>query len=95
MHFTPRRSLCGIAALLVFAGMAHAQDDQAPAAIADPAELAFEQGRWEEAIAEYREILAAYPEDRLSFLRIAQAQRELKRHDEALTHLKHAGMTDF
>jgi hypothetical protein len=71
-------------------GAAFAQDDQAPAAFADPAELAFEQGRWEEAIVEYREILAAYPEDRLSLLRIAQAQRELKRHDEALATLESA-----
>jgi hypothetical protein len=58
--------------------------------VADPAELAFEEGRWEDAIAEYREILAAYPEDRLSLLRIAQAQRELKRHDEALATLEQA-----
>jgi tetratricopeptide (TPR) repeat protein len=60
------------------------------APVADPAELAFEQGRWEDAIAEYREILAAYPEDRLSLLRIAQAQRELGRHDDALATLETA-----
>ncbi len=29
-----------------------------PSAVADPAELAFEQGRWEDAIREYRAILA-------------------------------------
>jgi hypothetical protein len=72
------------------AGALHAQDDQAPTVVADPAELAFEQGRWEDAIGEYREILAAYPEDRLSLLRIAQAQRELKRHDDALATLETA-----
>jgi hypothetical protein len=65
-----------------------AADAEAP--VADPAELAFEQGRWEDAITEYREILAAYPEDRLSLLRIAQAQRELGRHDEALATLETA-----
>jgi hypothetical protein len=65
-------------------------DEAGVAAVADPAELAFEQGRWEEAISEYREILAAYPEDRLSLLRIAQAQRELRRHDEALATLEQA-----
>jgi hypothetical protein len=65
-------------------------EGQAPDAIADPAELAFEQKRWDDAIAEYREILAAYPEDRLSMLRIAQAQRELKRHDDALATLETA-----
>jgi len=72
---------------------AFAQDAAAesePAAVADPAELAFEQGRWEDAISEYREILAAYPEDRLSLLRIAQAQRELGRYDEALATLEQA-----
>ncbi len=81
----------------VFAWTALAQDGpegeaagQAPNAIADPAELAFEQGRWEDAIVEYREILAAYPEDRLSLLRIAQAQRELKRYDQALSTLEQA-----
>jgi hypothetical protein len=68
----------------------HAQDEQAPTPVADPAELAFEQGRWENAIDEYREILAAYPEDRLSLLRIAQAQRELERHDDALATLETA-----
>ena len=70
--------------------MLHAQEGQAPTPLADPAELAFEEGRWDDAIAEYREILAAYPEDRLSLLRIAQAQRELKRHDDALATLEDA-----
>ena len=68
----------------------HAQEGQAPTPVADPAELAFEEGRWEDAIGEYREILATYPEDRLSLLRIAQAQRELKRHDDALATLETA-----
>jgi hypothetical protein len=72
------------------AGVLGAQEDQAPTPVADPAELAFEEGRWDDAIAEYREILAAYPEDRLSLLRIAQAQRELKRHDDALATLETA-----
>ena len=63
---------------------------QAAAPIADPAELAFEEARWEDAIAEYREILVAYPEDRLSLLRIAQAQRELRRHEDALATLEAA-----
>ena len=83
------RSLAVFAALAV-GGAALSQEGQAPAAFADPAELAFEQGRWEEAISEYREILAAYPEDRLSLLRIAQAQRELKRYDDALATLEDA-----
>jgi len=61
-----------------------------PPVVAEPAELAFEQGRWEEAIREYREILAAYPADRLSLLRIAQAQRELRRYDDALATLEQA-----
>jgi hypothetical protein len=92
----------GFLASLLVAGAAFAQEGQAPVAFAEPAELAFEQGRWQEAIAEYREILAAYPEDRLSWLRIAQAQRELKRHEEALATLEQArtanapeAMTDF
>ena len=72
------------------AGPPQAPAAEAPTPVADPAELAFEQRRWEDAIAEYREILAAYPEDRLSLLRIAQAQRELRRHDDALATLEQA-----
>jgi hypothetical protein len=83
------RSILIVYALAVSAALG-AQENQAPTPVADPAELAFEQGRWEDAIGEYREILAAYPEDRLSLLRIAQAQRELKRHDEALATLETA-----
>jgi hypothetical protein len=79
-----------VAASWFAVGAVHAQEGQAPAPAAEPAELAFEQGRWEDAIGEYREILAAYPEDRLSLLRIAQAQRELKRHDDALATLETA-----
>ena len=76
--------------ILTLAGAAAAQEGQAPVPSADPAELAFEEGRWGDAIEEYREILAEYPEDRLSLLRIAQAQRELKRHDDALATLESA-----
>ena len=79
-----------VLAALVIGANALSQEGQAPAAFADPAELAFEQARWEDAINEYREILAAYPEDRLSLLRIAQAQRELKRYDNALATLEDA-----
>lgn len=55
---------------------------------ADPASLAFEQERWEDVITEYRKILEGYPEDRLSHLRIAQAERELGRHEQALERLE-------
>jgi hypothetical protein len=58
--------------------------------IADPGSLAFEEGRWEDVIREYRIILDAYPEDRLSRLRIAQAERELGRYEAALETLDEA-----
>jgi hypothetical protein len=82
-----------LVAALLWVGRGVAQEaaqtaEESP--VADPAELAFEQGRWDDAITEYREILAAYPEDRLSLLRIAQAQRELRRHDDALGTLEDA-----
>lgn len=82
----------GFVALLVVLAPARAQDeaDEETASVADPAELAFEEARWEDAIEEYREILVAYPEDRLSLLRIAQAQRELQRYDDALATLESA-----
>lgn len=62
--------------------------------VADPAQLAFEEERWADAIGEYREILAEYPEDRLSWLRIAQAERELGRFDAALATLERAVSND-
>jgi tetratricopeptide (TPR) repeat protein len=75
---------------LVFAAYAQDAPDPPGSAIADPADLAFEEGRWLDAIAEYRRILDRSPEDRLSLLRIAQAQRELKRHADALETLEEA-----
>jgi tetratricopeptide (TPR) repeat protein len=82
----------GLLAGLGLVGTAQAQsgDEGDGGAIADPADLAFEQGRWQDAIGEYRQILAERPDDRLSLLRIAQAQRELKRYDEALATLEQA-----
>ncbi len=67
----------------------------------DPASQAFEQGRWADAIAAFqRQIDAAGgavadPEEGdfrlgLSLLRIAQAERELGRHDDALRTLRRA-----
>ena len=77
------RCLAALAALTM-SGAAFSQEGQAPAAFADPAELAFEQGRWEEAISEYREILAAYPdlqaediEEALRYAAEAVREREL------------------
>lgn len=58
--------------------------------VAEPAQRAFEEGRWEDAIDEYREILDEFPEDRLSWLRIAQAERELERYEAALASLERA-----
>jgi hypothetical protein len=58
--------------------------------IADPGTLAFEEGRWEDVITEYRAILEASPEDRMSRLRIAQAERELGRNEAALAMLEEA-----
>jgi len=75
-----------IAALMLFAGIGAAQDQP----LSEPAQIAFEEGRWADAIVEYREILDAYPEDRLSWLRIAQAERELGRFEAALESLDRA-----
>ena len=79
--------MMALAALMTLAAAAAAAQE---APVADPGTLAFEEGRWEDVIAEYRAILAASPDDRLSRLRIAQAQRELGRHDEALETLEQA-----
>jgi hypothetical protein len=64
--------------------------DDSTTPVADPGELAFEQHRWQAAIDEYRKLLAASPEDRLSLLRIAQAQRELHKYNDALATLEQA-----
>ena len=79
------RSLTSFFVLACFSVLVQAQPQ-----VADPAQLAFEQGRWEDSIAEYRSILADYPEDRMSWLRIAQAERELGRYEVALTSLDRA-----
>lgn len=74
--------------LVLVLGLSAALAQEVP--VADPADQAFEEGRWEDAIREYRSFLAELPDDRLSWLRIAQAQRELGRYDEALTSLDRA-----
>lgn len=79
-----------------YGGAGHATSESAKDAedsatsVADPGELAFEQHRWQDAINEYRKLLAASPEDRLSLLRIAQAQRELHKYNDALATLEQA-----
>lgn len=77
-----------VATLVLGLVVAPAFGQQLP--IADPAQLAFEEERWADAITEYREILEEYPEDRLGWLRIAQAERELGRHEAALETLDRA-----
>ena len=66
---------------------------QAPGG-ADPAGRAYEEGRWEDVITENRRILAGNPEDLIAFLRIAQAQRELGLHEQALGSLDDARRID-
>lgn len=78
--------LSGAISMCAFAMAALAQD----VPVADPGSLAFEQGRWEDVITEYRIILEASPQDRLSLLRIAQAQRELGQYELAMETLEQA-----
>jgi hypothetical protein len=61
---------------------------------ADPASRAFEDGRWEDVIVENRLILDGNPDDRLAQVRIAQAERELGRYEEALVTLEAARSVD-
>ena len=81
------RSLSLLFALVFCSSLVQAQPQ-----VADPAQLAFEERRWEDSIVEYRSILSAYPEDRMSWLRIAQAERELGRYEVALTSLDRAAV---
>lgn len=83
----PMRAFVSVAcALMTASPCVFAQD----VPIADPASLAFEAGRWEDAIHEYELILEGYPEDRMSRLRIAQAERELGQYQIALATLDEA-----
>ncbi len=84
------QSSAGSAAVVTPDAAAAPAAEATPVPFADKGELAFEQHRWQDAITEYRSFLAQYPEDRLSLLRIAQAQRELKRYEEALATLETA-----
>lgn len=81
----------GAAALLaVVVGLGPAAAPAQTGRSVDSADLAFEQGRWETAIAGYRERVAERPDDRLGRLRIAQAERELGRYESALETLEQA-----
>ena len=61
---------------------------------ANPAALAFEEARWTDVITENRRILIGNPDDPIALLRIAQAQRELGRYDDALATLSDARNID-
>jgi hypothetical protein len=61
---------------------------------ADPASRAFEEGRWQDVIVENGRILVGNPGDRLAHLRIAQAQRELGRYEDALASIERARAAD-
>jgi tetratricopeptide (TPR) repeat protein len=59
-------------------------------AVAGPAARAFEAGQWTLAIDEYRKLAREDAEDGISWLRIAQAQRELGQNALALESLQSA-----
>jgi len=65
-------------------GAGVAAQDAVPVGAAD---AAFEAERWALAIDEYRKLVAENPEDGISWLRIAQAQRNLRQHALALETL--------
>jgi len=79
-----------LSVLCLWLGQAVAQEG----IVADPAQRAFEEGRWSDAIREYRSILEDYPEDRVSWLRIAQAERELGRYEAGLETLERAVLNE-
>ncbi|MEE8236978.1 MAG: tetratricopeptide repeat protein [Gammaproteobacteria bacterium] len=57
---------------------------------AQPADVAFEAGDWALAIEAYRELLVTDPDNGITWLRIAQAQRGLRQHERALETLERA-----
>jgi tetratricopeptide (TPR) repeat protein len=72
--------------LLVGAASTRAQE----AGSVSPADRAFEAEQWALAIDAYRELTRENPADGVSWLRIAQAQRELDQHALALESLQRA-----
>jgi len=59
-----------------------------------PADVAFEAEDWDSAIEAYRELLVEDPGDGTTWLRIAQAQRGLSQHEQALETLELARESD-
>ena len=80
--------------LILFAALNTAPVAAQSLAGADPASRAFEEERWDDVITENRLILEGYPDDRMAYLRIAQAQRELGQYEPALASLDQARMRD-
>jgi tetratricopeptide (TPR) repeat protein len=70
----------------LLAGLVSAQES----AVTSRADAAFEAEQWAPAIDEYRKLVDENPEDGISWLRIAQAQRNLNRHALALETLQTA-----
>lgn len=85
---TLSRSIAGLALLLMLVHSA------AQGPVADPATRAFEEGRWVDALEAFRRIVEQEPEDGVSLLRIAQAERELGRHADALDTLQRASAVE-
>lgn len=79
----PRK--CLLSALLGFVVLPSLAQDLP---LAEPAQLAFEEERWADAIELYQQNLAEFPEDRIAWLRIAMAERELGQYDDALGSLE-------
>jgi hypothetical protein len=86
------RTLAALTLLLHLSLPATAQELPSPH---EAAIRAFEQSRWDDAIEEYRRVVEADPADGLALLRIAQAERELDRHSQALETLEQARATGF
>ena len=75
-----------VALFWVLTGSVGAQESSA----AHPADVAFEAGEWVLAIEAYRALLVKDPENGITWLRVAQAQRGLRQHEGALETLERA-----
>ena len=81
---------CLTVAVAVFGAPTELVDAQESAGAHHPADVAFEAGEWALAIEAYRKLLETDPDNGITWLRIAQAQRELREYEQALETLERA-----
>jgi len=90
IRVNPASLLVSVLVFWMLTATVHSQDPSETR----PADVAFEAEDWDSAIEAYRELLVEDPGDGTTWLRIAQAQRGLSQHEQALETLELARESD-